>query len=215
MFRDMIGGKAKRSTIHRMIFNKYYVACTRARGTTLILEDFEGNDIKEKLFSSIHEINDEGLLDLYFNKDISPLAWYKEAVNLFDQFEYRKALISFEKCLEINKDEVSDYLLICKEMEIVIADNSTELKPNLIYKMKESQNFLPHLKYYFNIRNMKTHQKLVNLYQKQELSDDEIVSIISMIELDQLDEKLLKNHSFYKRINEEKNELIKNILEVL
>lgn len=215
MFREMINGVAKKSTIHRMVFNKYYVACTRARGSTLILEDFDGDDIKEKLFSSIHEINDESLLDLYFNKDISASAWYKEALNLFNQFEYRKAYISFEKSISVDLEKVSEYLQICKEMELIETDTNKDLNSSLIYKMKENQIFHPHLKYYFNLKNMKTHQKLVNLYQKQELNDDDISNIISNIELDELDEKLIKNLTYYKRLQESKDELIKNIVEVI
>jgi len=215
MFREMINGLAKKSTIHRMIFNKYYVACTRARGSTLILEDFDGDDIKEKLFSSIHEINDESLLDLYFNKEISASAWYKEAMNLFNQFEYRKAYISFEKSVSVDFEKVSEFLQICKEMELIETDTNKDLNSSVIFKMKENQIFHPHLKYYFNLKNMKIHQKLVNLYQKQELNDEDISNIISNIELDELDEKLIKNLTYYKRLHERKDELVKNILEVI
>ncbi len=86
-FLDMIleNGCAKKSTIHRMTFNKYYVGCTRSTKSFVIVEEDEDifkkdNPIFKTLLSSFAPISKKEQIDTYILEDNTFDAWYKEAV---------------------------------------------------------------------------------------------------------------------------------------
>lgn len=213
-FMDMIEGRASQSTIHRMIFNKYYVACTRARKTTLILEDFIHEGIKEKLFGSIHEITEEDILDAYFNNDNSPEAWIKEGNALFSQYEYRKAKISFEKAKALNENSVDEQIYICSNLDKFKQDKNFELSTDFIELLKEKRYF-NHLINYYQYKNMRNYVKLIKSYQGELIPDQELKSLLLEINLDSKDEEFIRNTNLMKVIEKEEETNKKSILEVL
>lgn len=90
-FMDMISenGKAKKSTIHRMTFNKFYVGCTRSTKSFVIIEENEkifdaNNPIFEALLSSFAPIYKEEQVNTYILEDNTFDAWYKEALQNLD-----------------------------------------------------------------------------------------------------------------------------------
>ena len=90
-FLDMISesGKAKRSTIHRMTFNKYYVGCTRSTKNFVIVEDDEKifqeeNPIYQQLLSVLTNIDTKEKLDLYVYEDNTFAGWYRMAVQYLE-----------------------------------------------------------------------------------------------------------------------------------
>jgi superfamily I DNA/RNA helicase len=213
-FIDMFEGQASRSTIHRMVFNKYYVACTRARKTTLVLDDFVHEGIKDKLFGSIHEIREEDILDAYFNNDNSPEAWLKEAKALFAQYEYRKAKISFEKAKDIKDSSVDEFIYICSSLEKTKQDKTYELSNDLILLLKEKEYF-NHLINYYQLKSMWDYVKLIKVYQGEKLSDEELKTLLLEINLDSKDEELIRKTDLMKAIEEEEESYKKRIREAL
>lgn len=90
-FLDMISenGNAKKSTIHRMTFNKYYVGCTRSTKSFVIIEEnekiFDSNNlIYQTLLSSFAPIYKAEQVDTYILEDNTFDAWYKEALQNLD-----------------------------------------------------------------------------------------------------------------------------------
>ena len=90
-FVDMISenGKAKKSTIHRMTFNKFYVGCTRSTKSFVIIEEdsklFESeNLIFKTLLSSFAPIYKLEQINTYILEDNTFEAWYKEALQNLD-----------------------------------------------------------------------------------------------------------------------------------
>ena len=90
-FLDMISenGNAKKSTIHRMTFNKYYVGCTRSTKSFVIIEEnekiFDSNSpIYKTLLSSFAPIYKAEQVDTYILEDNTFDAWYKEALQNLD-----------------------------------------------------------------------------------------------------------------------------------
>ena len=90
-FMDMISGngKAKKSTIHRMTFNKFYVGCTRSTKSFVIIEEnnqiFDMNHpIFTNLLSSFAPIYKKEQIDTYILEENTFEAWYKEALQNLD-----------------------------------------------------------------------------------------------------------------------------------
>lgn len=90
-FMDMVtkSDKAKRSTIHRMTFNKYYVGCTRSTKSFVIVEENqdlfnENNLIFQTLLSSFAPIEKDEQINTYVLEDNTFDAWYKEALQNMD-----------------------------------------------------------------------------------------------------------------------------------
>jgi hypothetical protein len=197
-----------------MIFNKYYVACTRARKTTLVLEDFFHTGIRDKLLGSIHEITEEDILDAYFNNDNSPQAWLKEGKSLFAQYEYRKAKISFERAKDLKDSSVDELIQICTNLEQTKLDKTVELKNEFIIFLKD-KGYFNHLINYYQSKNMRDYVKLIKIYQGELFPDQELKSLLLEINLDSKDEELVKNTNFMKAVEKEEENYRKTIMEVL
>ena len=213
-FSEMIEEKASKSTIHRMVFNKYYVACTRARKATIILEDFDYKELKENLFLKIIEINDIELANKYFNNDNSPSAWLMEAKNLFSQFEYRKARISFQRVIGIEDNYVQEMIRLCSELENASKDKTIELDPATILELKRKKYFDQLINYYSG-RNNSNHIKLINLHKGDNFSDQELSNLILNLEMDELDDEIINKIGFENRLDNEIKTLTKNVMEVI
>ena len=63
-FMDMINGNAKKSTVCRMFFNKFYVGCTRARDTFIVIENDITDEIINNLLEKLPKIDDASQISL-------------------------------------------------------------------------------------------------------------------------------------------------------
>ncbi|MDR0696639.1 MAG: AAA family ATPase [Christensenellaceae bacterium] len=93
-FRDMLDGNAKRSTHHRMVFNKYYVACTRAQDRIFICEDkLYDERIERHFFTEQHILpnNDISALRNLISETKNSEDWIKEALHLKKEHRYKQA----------------------------------------------------------------------------------------------------------------------------
>ncbi len=205
-FIEMNQGKAEKSTFHRMVFNKYYVACTRARRTSIIIEEKSDAEKIDSLFDSIHEVKEKKILENYFNNDNSAEAWFNEALNLFNQFEYRKARLSYEKAVDFDSDKVFELIEICNELEKASKDLNHLLSQEMIIKLKERKE-LDHLINYYRQKGLKDHIKLVQIYKGDQLDKEEIIKIIRNVELDSKDIEILKENLFVKELFQKEEDL--------
>ena len=91
-FLDMIHGNAKKSTVCRMFFNKYYVGCTRARDTFIVIENDITDEIKDNLLMKLPVISDASQISLYLDGKASCKEWIKETNRFIDNKDYSRAL---------------------------------------------------------------------------------------------------------------------------
>lgn len=89
------GKRGKRSTIHRMLFNRFYVALTRAKNGILILEDEAGELVSQNFLSTITHLSTSSECESYFAGVIGDDDWYNFALSKFNERQYIDCL----KCL--------------------------------------------------------------------------------------------------------------------
>ncbi len=90
-FEQMIEGKGKRSTICRTFFNKYYVACTRARDTFIVIENDLPDTVKDEMLSELPEIKTLDQVKYYFDGNATYKEWIDEARKLMSNEAFESA----------------------------------------------------------------------------------------------------------------------------
>lgn len=111
-FREIFDGTgtAKRSTLHRIVFNKYYVSCTRAIDRIVICENSEyADEFRTTLFDGLDEKNDIQELHSYLNPSTD--SWLTEAIRLYGLGMYDHAADYLKKYISLNPQNVrEDYV---------------------------------------------------------------------------------------------------------
>jgi hypothetical protein len=113
-FLDMLSGEAKRSTLHRMVFNKYYVACTRAQDRVFICEDKDYSEkIKELLFleQGIQPNNDYDKFCQLISATKNVAEWLSEALRLKENGAYKQAKFAYLRANEKAGAQVMQWYL--------------------------------------------------------------------------------------------------------
>lgn len=113
-FLDMLGGGGKRSTLHRMVFNKYYVACTRAQDRLFICERNGYNEeLKSRLFieQKISPNNDYETLCKLISTTKNVAEWLTEALKLKEGEAYKQAKFAFLRAGEYEAAQVCDWYI--------------------------------------------------------------------------------------------------------
>lgn len=91
-FMDMINGNAKKSTVCRMFFNKFYVGCTRARDTFIVIENNITSEIIDSLLEKLPKIEDKSQIGLYLDGEATCKEWISETKRFIDNKDYARAL---------------------------------------------------------------------------------------------------------------------------
>ena len=91
-FMDMINGNAKKSTVCRMFFNKFYVGCTRARDTFIVIENDITNEIIDNLLEKLPKIDDASQISLYLDGKATFNEWIQETKRFIENKDLSRAL---------------------------------------------------------------------------------------------------------------------------
>ncbi len=91
-FMDMINGNAKKSTVCRMFFNKFYVGCTRARDTFIVIENDINDEIIDNLLEKLPKIEDESQISLYLDGKATCKEWIQETKRFIDNKDLSRAM---------------------------------------------------------------------------------------------------------------------------
>lgn len=162
-YEEMISGQGKYSTLHRMIFNQYYVGCTRALSCFAVLENNLSDLIKEPIIGDLQTITDDNL-NLYIQEETDLASWYKEAIRLFDAGIYDLAMAAFEKAeVTIEEEPKMD---ICS----MLLNPNTKDDLNIAAICKERGFYKEASRIYQNAGNYRL-SKLMNLYNDINISD--------------------------------------------
>ncbi len=107
LFESMLGDRklGRHSTLHRMLFNRYYVGLTRARNRVFV---YEKDDIRktityEKLLHGLSEISSKEAITPYFENRIPDEDWIKQGDNLFKKDDYEGALRCYKRIQDEEK----------------------------------------------------------------------------------------------------------------
>lgn len=124
VFDAMLGDEkaGKKSTLHRMLFNRFYVALTRAKNRIVVFESAPSKLIDERILSGLNHFADTADLKSYFKGNIDPLHWVKEGDRRFEAGNYREAIRAYSRCGDIEeakeKSQLSEAYLRAEEREM-------------------------------------------------------------------------------------------------
>ena len=187
-YEEMIDGKGKYSTLHRMIFNQYYVGCTRALSCFTVLEPGLNSKVENPIIGDLQIVND-GNIGLYIQEENDPTSWYKEAIRLFDAEIYDLAMAAFEKA-EVTIEE-EPKMEICS----LLLNSSTKNNINIAALCKEKGFYREASKVYKNAGKYRLSQ-LMNLYNGINISDEDAWDILMNEKLSEDDMDIINKSSF-------------------
>ena len=185
---EMASGQGKYSTLHRMIFNQYYVGCTRALSCFTVLEKDLCDIVKEPIIGDLQTVTD-GNLNLYIQEENDSTSWYKEAIRLFDAGIYDLAMAAFEKA-EVTMEEESK-MEICS----MLLNSSTRADLNVALACKEKGFYKEAARIYQNAGNYRLSQ-LMNLYNGVNISDEDAWDILMNEKLSDEDVDIINKSGF-------------------
>lgn len=81
----------RKSTLHRMLFNRYYVALTRAKDRLIIIETNAHENLFNSFLKPLTLIQKEEDIPQYFNDTLSADDWFSYAVSSFNDRDYKNA----------------------------------------------------------------------------------------------------------------------------
>ena len=93
----------KKSTLHRMLFNRFYVALTRAKDRIIVVEDNVSKAVADALLRPLVKISKEAEIPQYLTDTLNKDDWYDYASRSFARNDLNDA----ERCLAHIKPEES------------------------------------------------------------------------------------------------------------
>ena len=99
MFDAMLGEErvGHHSTVHRMLFNRFYVALTRARNRIVVYESNVSDLIRKELLSGLTPLSDTASLTDYFQGEAEDTAWEEFGEKLMAGKKYAAAYKAFSR----------------------------------------------------------------------------------------------------------------------
>ena len=187
-YLEMIEGKGKYSTLHRMVFNQYYVGCTRALSCFAVLEDDLDTNVQDSIIGDLQNIN-EANISLYIQEENDPTSWYKEGIRLFDAGIYDLAFAAFEKADVTMEEEPK------MEIASLLINDETKADINVALLCKEKKFFKEASKIYQNAGKYRLSQ-LMNLYNGLNISEEDAWDIIMNEKLTEEDIEIINRNGF-------------------
>jgi hypothetical protein len=204
-FEEMISGKFKYSTIHRMVFNRFYVSLTRATESIIIVEEKLEDRIKLKdLFfnynndgysQKVEEVDENiDLVENYISQSKNPEAFVRSARKFKDNGYYFQSKEKLIKALELAlEDEQYRHLedKIRKELEIIdlileyyskIEISSDREKQIFFEKLLVLNEYNEALKIGDKLRNSRELNELVKYFK----GSNKLINITSFISNDSI-----------------------------
>lgn len=125
--KDIVNGNGKRDTFSRTMFNRLYVAATRARNRIAILEDTY-DPLMDEFYFGIVKKNSIEEVKPYFDLDVSEEAWEEAAIQFKNQMQFSSAINAYRR---INKDDkYSESIELCERLDnanTIVHDSSRSL----------------------------------------------------------------------------------------
>ncbi|MCR5491779.1 MAG: AAA family ATPase [Bacilli bacterium] len=99
LFESVLGEEraGRHSTLHRMLFNRFYVALTRAKNRIIVYEDTKSKLVEEKILSHLSVLKDVNELEAYFAGTVNLEHWIVFGNRLFKKRDYEGALRAYTR----------------------------------------------------------------------------------------------------------------------
>ncbi len=106
LFENMLGDQksGRHSTIHRMLFNRYYVALTRAENRLIVFEKHVTPLVREKMLKGLTPIHNKKELFSYFEGEIDVDKWMAYGKAAFKNHRYDDAIRAFSRVQEDSEE---------------------------------------------------------------------------------------------------------------
>ena len=100
LFDAMLGEEraGHQSTIHRMLFNRFYVALTRAQNRIVVYESNVSKLIRDQLLRGLTPLKEMKLLEEYFQGSAPEDSWKAFGLKLMHSRKYGMAYKAFSRC---------------------------------------------------------------------------------------------------------------------
>ncbi|MBQ2069533.1 MAG: AAA family ATPase, partial [Bacilli bacterium] len=176
---DRIGHK---STVHRMMFNRYYVALTRAENRVVVYEEDAGELSRKHFLSSLNELSSESDIKRIFVGELDPEHWIRVGDQLFAKGDYVGSSRAYRRG---NKDERAKEKL----------ERSELYRDAFSFSLNEIESIEGILRYrdyasledYYEERNLYERKKLFATLRNEKIEPDEKLEVFKSCYGDLLD----------------------------
>ncbi|MCI1245482.1 MAG: AAA family ATPase [Bacilli bacterium] len=162
----------RKSTLHRMLFNRYYVALTRAKDRIIVLEDNVSPLIQSKLLHGLSLLEQKEEIPQYLNDTFTSEDWYSYARGSL----LRKDFVNAHRCLNKIPKEKRDGRMekLVRQLDLYdlfldspdkFAKEDIHAFSDLVDCMIEIQD-QTHLKQLYSVRNADMKLRLLALDEK-------------------------------------------------
>lgn len=102
LFEAILGEErvGKHSTLHRMLFNRFYVALTRAKNRIIVFEDKRTALVDKKILSHLSVLKNVNEIESYFAGNVDLEHWVEFGNRLFRKKDYEGALRAYGRASE-------------------------------------------------------------------------------------------------------------------
>ncbi len=199
-FEEILTDKAYNSTLHRMIFNQYYVGCTRAHVFFVVIETNVSNIVEKTILGK--------LIEAPYNvvsADNSSESWILEGQRLFNFGEYKLARNALLRAKDGGANKLAEVCSWMLDRKYSI-ENAEYCRNNKIYKEAKS--------IYEGIGNAHL-AKLMDAYLGSALTEAEIKTLLLDEQLSEDDVEILNKGGFFDNTVESINRSLAKIKEIL
>ena len=133
-YLEILEDKAEHSTLHRMIFNGYYVGCTRASVCFSVLENKLDEKIEKAFLKDKLNPITENDTDLYLMEVNSPENWVEEGNHLFASGLYKRALYCYRRAKAEGEVHYEAALIMNKKNNAITRNDLHFLRDQGFYK---------------------------------------------------------------------------------
>jgi hypothetical protein len=162
----------RKSTLHRMLFNRYYVALTRAKDRIIVLEDNVSPLIQSKLLHGLSLLEQKEEIPQYLNDTFTPEDWYTYARESL----LRKDFVNAHRCLNKIPKEKRDSQMgkLAKQLDLydLFLDSPDRFAKENIHDFSDLVDCMieirdqAHLKQLYSVRNADMKLRLLALDEK-------------------------------------------------
>ena len=200
MFEEILNDKAYNSTLHRMIFNQFYVGCTRAHVFFVVVETNISPLVEANMIGNLVEAPED-----IISADNSSASWILEGERLFRLGEYKLARNAFNRAEDSKATQLAD---VCTWMieENYSEERASYCKDNKLYKEAKAM--------YIEL-GQRDLARLMDAYLGAILSEEEIKRIIANATLCSNDMHVLNKNGFFNAKVDNINTVLDRILKQL
>lgn len=209
----------KYSFLNRLIFNKWFVANSRAINYLIAIESenlFETKeDSKLRDYFKGYKKYDKQAIEIIFEEELTPFDFYYKGYNFFNNNEYKLAIQYLEKGIEHNEHEAKKLIELSKQLIKLDLNSNVILERRFIEDLKSFKKY--NLLTKLHEDNFKEQEILfIKMFYTEELpkSYNAIKQLIETYEFSYNDYEHLLIVGYLDVINEEKQNVINKMSKI-